>query len=168
MESGPREVWAVRGLGGAGIRKARGQVLKPLPERKQASLKYREIPTRPNGTWGRPITKGVSWGRSCDGIELRVVGAGSSSFRAELLVAMKEEKDHRPKEKRVTLLTPPGATGSGGGASGDSTKGDDKQDRNKEKKEALSKVLDRSLAGERAGCVRPWEWGCLLPLLVSF
>ena len=48
-------------------------------------------------------------------------------------MAMKEEKEHRPKEKRVTLLTPPGATGSGGGASGDSTKGEDKQDRNKEK-----------------------------------
>lgn len=80
---------------------------------------------------------------------------------------MKEEKDHRPKEKRVTLLTPPGATGSGGGASGDSTKGEDKQDRNKEKKEALSKVLDWSLAGERAGCVCIWEWGCLLPLPVS-
>uniref|UniRef100_A0A8D1BAV4 UPF3B regulator of nonsense mediated mRNA decay n=2 Tax=Sus scrofa TaxID=9823 RepID=A0A8D1BAV4_PIG len=58
---------------------------------------------------------------------------------------MKEEKDHRPKEKRVTLLTPPGATGSGGGASGDSTKGEDKQDRNKEKKEALSKVVIRRL-----------------------
>ncbi|XP_057574767.1 regulator of nonsense transcripts 3B isoform X4 [Hippopotamus amphibius kiboko] len=58
---------------------------------------------------------------------------------------MKEEKEHRPKEKRVTLLTPPGATGSGGGASGDSTKGEDKQDRNKEKKEALSKVVIRRL-----------------------
>ena len=66
-------------------------------------------------------------------------------------MAMKEEKEHRPKEKRVTLLTPPGATGSGGGASGDSTKGEDKQDRNKEKKEALSKVSDRLLAQERAG-----------------
>lgn len=60
-------------------------------------------------------------------------------------MAMKEEKEHRPKEKRVTLLTPPGATGSGGGASGDSTKGEDKQDRNKEKKEALSKVVIRRL-----------------------
>ncbi|KAB0339969.1 hypothetical protein FD754_023510 [Muntiacus muntjak] len=58
---------------------------------------------------------------------------------------MKKEKEHRPKEKRVTLLTPPGATGSGGGASGDSTKGEDKQDRNKEKKEALSKVVIRRL-----------------------
>uniref|UniRef100_A0A8C8YI44 UPF3B regulator of nonsense mediated mRNA decay n=1 Tax=Prolemur simus TaxID=1328070 RepID=A0A8C8YI44_PROSS len=58
---------------------------------------------------------------------------------------MKEEKEHRPKEKRVTLLTPPGATGSGGGTSGDSAKGEDKQDRNKEKKEALSKVVIRRL-----------------------
>uniref|UniRef100_G3U0F8 UPF3B regulator of nonsense mediated mRNA decay n=1 Tax=Loxodonta africana TaxID=9785 RepID=G3U0F8_LOXAF len=58
---------------------------------------------------------------------------------------MKEEKEHRPKEKRVTLLTPPGATGSGGGASGESGKGEDKQDRNKEKKEALSKVVVRRL-----------------------
>ncbi|XP_057351283.1 regulator of nonsense transcripts 3B-like [Manis pentadactyla] len=58
---------------------------------------------------------------------------------------MKEEREHRPKEKRVTLLTSPGATGSGGGASGDSTKGEDKQDRNKEKKEALSKVVIRRL-----------------------
>lgn len=73
-------------------------------------------------------------------------------------MAMKEEKDHRPKEKRVTLLTPPGATGSGGGASGDSTKGEDKQDRNKEKKEALSKVSGRLLAQERAGRFRhPWR-----------
>lgn len=68
-------------------------------------------------------------------------------------MAMKEEKEHRPKEKRVTLLTPPGATGSGGGASGDSSKGEDKQDRNKEKKEALSKVPGRLLAPERAGRV---------------
>ncbi|XP_008071807.1 regulator of nonsense transcripts 3B isoform X3 [Carlito syrichta] len=58
---------------------------------------------------------------------------------------MKEEKEHRPKEKRVTLLTPPGATSSGGGTSGDSAKGEDKQDRNKEKKEALSKVIIRRL-----------------------
>uniref|UniRef100_A0A2K5D3A5 UPF3 domain-containing protein n=1 Tax=Aotus nancymaae TaxID=37293 RepID=A0A2K5D3A5_AOTNA len=58
---------------------------------------------------------------------------------------MKEEKEHRPKEKRVTLLTPPGATGSGGGTSGDTSKGEDKQDRNKEKKEALSKVVIRRL-----------------------
>ncbi|XP_028338505.1 regulator of nonsense transcripts 3B isoform X4 [Physeter macrocephalus] len=60
-------------------------------------------------------------------------------------VAVKEEKEHRPKEKRVTLLTPPGATGSVCGASGDSIKGEDKQDRNKEKKEALSKVVIRRL-----------------------
>lgn len=73
-------------------------------------------------------------------------------------VAMKEEKDHRPKEKRVTLLTPPGATGCGGGASGDSTKGEDKLDRNKEKREALSKVPGPPLARERAGRVRhPWS-----------
>ncbi|XP_040855599.1 regulator of nonsense transcripts 3B isoform X1 [Ochotona curzoniae] len=58
---------------------------------------------------------------------------------------MKEEKDYRPKEKRVTLLTPQGATSSGGGTSGDYGKGDDKQDRNKEKKEALSKVVIRRL-----------------------
>ncbi|XP_007951522.1 regulator of nonsense transcripts 3B [Orycteropus afer afer] len=58
---------------------------------------------------------------------------------------MKEEKEHRPKEKRVTLLTPPGATSSCGGASGESGKGEDKQDRNKEKKEALSKVVIRRL-----------------------
>ncbi|KAM5195694.1 regulator of nonsense transcripts 3B isoform 3-T3 [Hipposideros larvatus] len=58
---------------------------------------------------------------------------------------MKEEKEHRPKEKRVTLLTPTGATGSSGGASGDSTKVEDKQDRNKEKREALSKVVIRRL-----------------------
>ncbi|KAI5193907.1 Regulator Of Nonsense Transcripts 3B [Manis pentadactyla] len=57
---------------------------------------------------------------------------------------MKEESEYRPKEKRVTLVTPPGAIGSGGGASGDSTKGEDKQDRNK-KKEALSKVVIRRL-----------------------
>lgn len=74
-------------------------------------------------------------------------------------MAMKEEKDHRPKEKRVTLLTPPGATGSSCGASGDSAKGEDKQDRNKEKKEALSKVPGRLLARERAGRVRhPRGW----------
>ncbi|XP_007537278.2 regulator of nonsense transcripts 3B isoform X2 [Erinaceus europaeus] len=59
--------------------------------------------------------------------------------------AMKDEKDHRPKEKRVTLVAPLGATGSGATASGDSGKGDDKQDRNKEKKEALSKVVIRRL-----------------------
>lgn len=74
-------------------------------------------------------------------------------------MAMKEEKEHRPKEKRVTLLTPPGAAGSGAGASGDGTKGEDKQDRNKEKKEALSKVPGRLLARERAGRVRhPRGW----------
>lgn len=51
---------------------------------------------------------------------------------------MKEEKDHRPKEKRVTLLTPQGATGGYIGA--DAAKGDDRQDRYRDKKEALSKV----------------------------
>lgn len=55
-------------------------------------------------------------------------------------MAMKEEKDHRPKEKRVTLLTPQGATGSSLGATAEGAKGEDKQDRNREKKEALSKV----------------------------
>lgn len=78
-------------------------------------------------------------------------------------MAMKEEKEHRPKEKRVTLLTPPGATGSSGGASLEGAKGDDKQDRNKEKKEALSKVPSGSWP-ERAGRVhgswRLLEWGC--------
>uniref|UniRef100_A0A2K5ECB1 UPF3 domain-containing protein n=1 Tax=Aotus nancymaae TaxID=37293 RepID=A0A2K5ECB1_AOTNA len=39
---------------------------------------------------------------------------------------MKEEKEHRLKEKRVTLLKPPGATGSSGGTSEDSSKGKDK------------------------------------------
>ncbi|XP_075813638.1 regulator of nonsense transcripts 3B isoform X1 [Microtus pennsylvanicus] len=58
---------------------------------------------------------------------------------------MKEEKDHRPKEKRVTLLTPQGATGSGAGATAEGAKGEDKQDRNREKKEALSKVVIRRL-----------------------
>ncbi|XP_020012637.1 regulator of nonsense transcripts 3B isoform X2 [Castor canadensis] len=58
---------------------------------------------------------------------------------------MKEEKDHRPKEKRVTLLTPQGATCSSGGASGEGAKGDDKQDRNRDKREALSKVVIRRL-----------------------
>ncbi|XP_021105788.1 regulator of nonsense transcripts 3B isoform X3 [Heterocephalus glaber] len=58
---------------------------------------------------------------------------------------MKEEKEHRPKEKRVTLLTPPGASASSCGPFGDSAKGEDKQDRNKEKKEALSKVVIRRL-----------------------
>lgn len=55
-------------------------------------------------------------------------------------MTMKEEKDHRPKEKRVTLLTPQGATGSSAGATAEGAKGEDKQDRNREKKEALSKV----------------------------
>ncbi|XP_049977875.1 regulator of nonsense transcripts 3B isoform X3 [Alexandromys fortis] len=58
---------------------------------------------------------------------------------------MKEEKDHRPKEKRVTLLTPQGATGSSAGATAEGAKGEDKQDRNREKKEALSKVVIRRL-----------------------
>ncbi|XP_059106533.1 regulator of nonsense transcripts 3B isoform X1 [Peromyscus eremicus] len=58
---------------------------------------------------------------------------------------MKEEKDHRPKEKRVTLLTPQGATGSSLGATAEGAKGEDKQDRNREKKEALSKVVIRRL-----------------------
>lgn len=56
-------------------------------------------------------------------------------------MAMKEEKDHRPKEKRVTLLTPQGATGGCFGAAAEGAKGDDRQDRNRDKKEALSKVL---------------------------
>lgn len=85
-------------------------------------------------------------------------------------MAMKEEKEHRPKEKRVTLLTPPGATGSSGGASLEGAKGDDKQDRNKEKKEALSKVPGRQLARERAGRVHcSWRltgMGLFLPLRV--
>ncbi|OBS68803.1 hypothetical protein A6R68_02659 [Neotoma lepida] len=58
---------------------------------------------------------------------------------------MKEEKDHRPKEKRVTLLTPQGATGSSLGATAEGAKGEDKPDRNREKKEALSKVVIRRL-----------------------
>ncbi|KAL1766357.1 regulator of nonsense transcripts 3B isoform X1 [Sigmodon hispidus] len=58
---------------------------------------------------------------------------------------MKEEKDHRPKEKRVTLLMPQGATGSSAGATAEGAKGDDKQDRNRDKKEALSKVVIRRL-----------------------
>lgn len=71
---------------------------------------------------------------------------------------MKAERDHGPKEKRVTLSRPPRATRSGGGASGDSTTGEDKQDRNEEEKEALSKVLGWLLAQERAGQVRhPWR-----------
>lgn len=84
-------------------------------------------------------------------------GPRASTVRSQA-VAMKEEKDYRPKEKRVTLLTPPGATGSSSGASGDSTKGEDKQDRNKEKKEALSKVPGWPLAREGAGRIRhPWR-----------
>ncbi|XP_028628983.1 regulator of nonsense transcripts 3B isoform X1 [Grammomys surdaster] len=58
---------------------------------------------------------------------------------------MKEEKDHRPKEKRVTLLTPQGATGGCVGATAEGAKGDDRQDRNRDKKEALSKVVIRRL-----------------------
>ncbi|XP_063136060.1 regulator of nonsense transcripts 3B isoform X3 [Rattus norvegicus] len=58
---------------------------------------------------------------------------------------MKEEKDHRPKEKRVTLLTPQGATGGCIGATAEGAKGDDRQDRNRDKKEALSKVVIRRL-----------------------
>ncbi|KAL1789297.1 regulator of nonsense transcripts 3B isoform X2 [Sigmodon hispidus] len=58
---------------------------------------------------------------------------------------MKEEKDHRPKEKLVTLLMPQGATGSSAGAAAEGAKGDDKQDRNRDKKEALSKVVIRRL-----------------------
>ncbi|XP_060042416.1 regulator of nonsense transcripts 3B-like [Erinaceus europaeus] len=58
---------------------------------------------------------------------------------------MKDGKDHRPKEKRVSLLTPSRATGSGAMAAGDSGKADDKQDQNKEKKEVLSKVVIRRL-----------------------
>ncbi|CAH6779936.1 regulator of nonsense transcripts 3B isoform X1 [Phodopus roborovskii] len=58
---------------------------------------------------------------------------------------MKEEKDHRPKEKRVTLLTPQGATGSCVGATAEGAKGEDKQDRSRDKKEALSKVVIRRL-----------------------
>ena len=105
----------------------------------------------------------VCWRRNCDpggpGIKGALSGhlGGASTVRSKA-VAMKEEKEHRPKEKRVTLLTPPGATGSGGGASGDSTKGEDKQDRNKDKKEALSKVPGHPLARERAGRGRhPWR-----------
>ncbi|XP_004614510.1 regulator of nonsense transcripts 3B isoform X1 [Sorex araneus] len=58
---------------------------------------------------------------------------------------MKEDRDYRPKEKRVTLLTPQGAASGVAGASADCGKGDDKQDRSKEKKEALSKVVIRRL-----------------------
>ncbi|XP_021043455.1 regulator of nonsense transcripts 3B isoform X2 [Mus pahari] len=58
---------------------------------------------------------------------------------------MKEEKDHRPKEKRVTLFTPQGATGGCIGATAEGAKGDDRQDRYRDKKEALSKVVIRRL-----------------------
>ncbi|XP_052026535.1 regulator of nonsense transcripts 3B isoform X3 [Apodemus sylvaticus] len=58
---------------------------------------------------------------------------------------MKEEKDHRPKEKRVTLLTPQGATGGCIAVTAEGAKGDDRQDRNRDKKEALSKVVIRRL-----------------------
>ncbi|XP_008842338.1 regulator of nonsense transcripts 3B isoform X2 [Nannospalax galili] len=58
---------------------------------------------------------------------------------------MKEEKDHRPKEKRVTLLMPQGATGSSAGAMAEGARGEDKQDRNKDKKDSLSKVVIRRL-----------------------
>ncbi|XP_053435051.1 regulator of nonsense transcripts 3B-like [Nycticebus coucang] len=58
---------------------------------------------------------------------------------------MKEEKENKPKNKQVTLLTPPGASSSGNGSSGDGAKGEDKHERSKEKKEALSKVVIRRL-----------------------
>lgn len=60
-------------------------------------------------------------------------------------MAMKEENDHRPKEKRVTLLAPQGATGSSVGATAEGAKGEDRQDRSREKKDALSKVVIRRL-----------------------
>ncbi|XP_021516703.1 regulator of nonsense transcripts 3B isoform X2 [Meriones unguiculatus] len=60
-------------------------------------------------------------------------------------MAMKEEKDHRPKEKRVTLLMPQGATGSSAGATAEGAKGEDKQEHNRDKKDALSKVVIRRL-----------------------
>ncbi|KAM4819026.1 regulator of nonsense transcripts 3B isoform 2-T2 [Thomomys bottae] len=58
---------------------------------------------------------------------------------------MKEDKEHRPKEKRVTLVTPQGASGGGGGTSGEGAKGEDRQDRNRDRKEAMSKVVIRRL-----------------------
>ncbi|XP_069895922.1 regulator of nonsense transcripts 3B isoform X5 [Dipodomys merriami] len=74
---------------------------------------------------------------------------------------MKEDKEHRPKEKRVTLITPQGASGGGGGSSGsggggsgcgggggtsgEGGKGEDRQDRNRDRKEAMSKVVIRRL-----------------------
>ncbi|XP_042558428.1 regulator of nonsense transcripts 3B isoform X2 [Dipodomys spectabilis] len=58
---------------------------------------------------------------------------------------MKEDKEHRPKEKRVTLIMPQGASGGGGGTSGEGGKGEDRQDRNRDRKEAMSKVVIRRL-----------------------
>uniref|UniRef100_H0XWH7 UPF3 domain-containing protein n=1 Tax=Otolemur garnettii TaxID=30611 RepID=H0XWH7_OTOGA len=58
---------------------------------------------------------------------------------------MKEEKENKPKSKRVTLPPPAVASSSGNGTSGDGAKGEDKHDRSKEKKEALSKVVIRRL-----------------------
>ncbi|XP_012875298.1 PREDICTED: regulator of nonsense transcripts 3B isoform X2 [Dipodomys ordii] len=68
---------------------------------------------------------------------------------------MKEDKEHRPKEKRVTLITPQGASGGSsgsgggvsgcGGTSGEGGKGEDRQDRNRDRKEAMSKVVIRRL-----------------------
>ncbi|XP_027287754.1 regulator of nonsense transcripts 3B isoform X3 [Cricetulus griseus] len=58
---------------------------------------------------------------------------------------MKEEKDHRPKEKRVTLLTPQGATGGSVGATAEGARGEDRHDRNRDRKDALSKVVIRRL-----------------------
>lgn len=60
-------------------------------------------------------------------------------------MAMKEKKDHRPKEKQVTLFMPQDATGSSAEATAEDTKGEDKQDCNREKEEALSKVVIRGL-----------------------
>lgn len=45
----------------------------------------------------------------------------------------------------MTLLTPQGATGGCIGATAEGAKGDDRQDRNRDKKEALSKVVIRRL-----------------------
>ncbi|MEJ1288928.1 hypothetical protein NN561_019965 [Cricetulus griseus] len=58
---------------------------------------------------------------------------------------MKEEKDHRPKEKRVTLLTPQGATGGSVGATAEGARGEDRHDHNRDRKDALSKVVIRRL-----------------------
>ena len=60
-------------------------------------------------------------------------------------MTMKEEKDHRPKEKQVTLFTPQDATDTSAEATAEDAKGEDKQDRNREKEEALSKVVIRGL-----------------------